>query len=326
MYMSVAKAVQSPQLISIDAAYEGQRIDNFLLTRLKGVPKSHIYKVLRKGEVRVNKGRIKPEYRLRPGDMVRIPPIQVSETPPKPSAGGRIVELIAKSVIYEDKGLIIINKPSGIAVHGGSGVSYGVIEALRVARPDAPHLELVHRLDRDTSGCLMIAKKRSVLRSLHELLRGEKGIDKRYLALVKGKWRGGKKMVDAALARNQIRSGERVVRVTEEGKSSASVFVPHTVFVEASLMEVRPLTGRTHQIRVHAAWLEHPVAGDEKYGDAEFNRRMTGLGLKRLFLHAWRLEFELPETGQKISVSAPLSDDLQQVIARLSGTRGEAAS
>ena len=315
--MSIPKTHQGPRLVSIDDAHEGQRIDNFLITALKGVPKSHIYRVLRKGEVRVNKGRIKPTYRLQAGDTVRIPPIHVAEPGEHVPPTAHVLQRIENSIIYEDSALIIINKPSGIAVHGGSGLSYGVIEALRAARPDAHHLELVHRLDRDTSGCLMIAKKRSMLRSLHELLRTDHGIDKCYLALIMGQWQGGKRVVDAALSKNELRSGERVVRVSDEGKSSASVFRPQRVFAEASLMEVRPLTGRTHQIRVHAAHVGQPVAGDEKYGDAEFNRRMAALGLKRLFLHAHALTFEVPETGQKVSVTAPLSDDLKEVLVRL---------
>lgn len=311
------KASPAPRLIHVDATHQGQRIDNFLITALKGVPRSHIYRVLRTGEVRVNKGRIKPTYRVQEGDAVRIPPIHTAAPGVAVNPGTRVLDLIVNSIIYEDKGLIIINKPSGTAVHGGSGLSYGVIEALRMARPEATGLELVHRLDRETSGCLMIAKKRSVLRGLHDLLRSDGGVNKRYLALVQGRWQGGRRTVDAGLIKNQLRSGERVVRVSDEGKSSASLFQPQTVYAEASLVEVQPLTGRTHQIRVHAAHINHPIAGDDKYGDETFNKRMAELGLKRLFLHAHSLSFELPDTGQKISVSAPLGDELKALLQQL---------
>lgn len=316
------KTPPAPRVLQVDASHEGQRIDNFLMASLKGVPRSHIYRVLRTGEVRVNKGRIKPTYRVQEGDLVRIPPIHTVAPGAVPNPGTRVLDLIANSVIYEDKGLIIINKPSGIAVHGGSGLSYGVIEALRLARPDAPNLELVHRLDRETSGCLMIAKKRSVLRGLHDLLRGDadsgKGVDKRYLALVQGRWEGGRRTVEASLLKNQLSSGERIVRVSDTGKASTSLFQPQGMYAQASLVEVRPLTGRTHQIRVHAAHIAHPIAGDDKYGDEGFNRYMTTLGLKRLFLHAHSLSFELPDTGQQISVRAPMDDELKAVLERVS--------
>lgn len=312
------KAAPAPRILEVDASHEGQRIDNFLMTSLKGVPRSHIYRVLRTGEVRVNKGRIKPTYRVQEGDLVRIPPIHTAEPGAAPNPGTRVLDLISRSIIYEDKGLIIINKPPGIAVHGGSGLSYGVIEALRIARLDAPDLELVHRLDRETSGCLMIAKKRSVLRGLHDLLRGDRedggAVDKRYLALVQGRWEGGRQTVDASLLKNQLSSGERIVRVSDTGKASTSLFQPQAVYAQASLVEVRPLTGRTHQIRVHAAHIDHPIAGDDKYGNEDFNKRMAALGLRRLFLHAHSLSFELPDTGQRISVSAPLDDELKAVL------------
>ena len=317
-----SKASASPRILQVDASHEGQRIDNFLMTSLKGVPRSHIYRVLRTGEVRVNKGRIKPTYRVQEGDNVRIPPIHTAEPGAVADPGARVLELISSSIIYEDKGLIIINKPSGIAVHGGSGLSYGVIEALRMARPDAPNLELVHRLDRETSGCLMIAKKRSILRGLHELLRGEGGVDKRYLALVQGRWEGGRQTVDASLLKldryGQLNSGERMVRVSDAGKESTSLFQPQAIYAQASLVEVRPLTGRTHQIRVHAAHINRPIAGDDKYGNEDFNRRMATMGLKRLFLHAHSLSFELPDSGQRISVNAPLGDALKAMLQRVS--------
>ncbi len=293
----------------------GQRIDNFLLKTLKGVPKSRIYRILRKGEVRVNRGRIKPEYRLKIGDIVRIPPIRTSEAAEPTIPGDRVLKLIEQNILYEDKGLLVLNKPSGLAVHGGSGVSFGVIEALRALRPDARFLELAHRLDRDTSGCLVIAKKRSVLRAFHELLR-EGGMDKHYLALVQGRWQGGKRRVDAPLRKNVLNSGERVVRVSEDGKPSLSIFTPVAIYKDSSLMRVKLVTGRTHQVRVHAQFCGHPIAGDDKYGDTTFNREMAQRGLKRLFLHAAELRFTLPDSIT-IHVEAPLDDDLQTLLKRL---------
>ncbi len=295
----------------------GQRIDNFLMTQLKGVPKTHIYRILRKGEVRVNKGRIKPDYRLQQGDLVRVPPVRTSEAPPPAQPGSRVLELIAGSIMFEDDALLILNKPTGIAVHGGSGLSYGIIEALRALRPEAPFLELGHRLDRDTSGCLVVAKKRSALRAFQALLRAN-GMEKQYLALTKGRWGGGTRRVSAPLRKNVLSSGERVVRVDPEGKPALSIFEPMTLYHEASLMRVTLITGRTHQVRVHAAHAGHPLAGDDKYGDEDFNRRMAALGLKRLFLHASALQFTLPmERPRDISVSAPLPPELTAVLDKL---------
>jgi 23S rRNA pseudouridine955/2504/2580 synthase len=265
--------------------------------------------------VRVNKGRAKPTYRLQAGDQVRIPPVRRAEEIPPATPGRRQIRQLGESILYEDEGLLILNKPSGLAVHGGSGVSLGVIEILRASRPEAPFLELAHRLDRDTSGCLIIAKKRSYLRHLHKLLR-EEGMDKRYVALLKGPWRGGERRVNAALRKNILQSGERVVKVEAEGKSSETLFRPLRQWPAATLVEVRPLTGRTHQIRVHAAHLGQPVAGDDKYGDADFNRAMQAQGLRRLFLHAASLGFISPD-GQPIAVKAPLDPALQQVLDRL---------
>jgi 23S rRNA pseudouridine955/2504/2580 synthase len=293
----------------------GQRIDNFLLKTLKGVPKSRIYRILRKGEVRVNRGRIKPEYRLKIGDLVRIPPIRVSEEKAPAVPGDRILRLLDQCILYEDKEILVLNKPSGLAVHGGSGVSFGVIEGLRALRPDARFLELAHRLDRDTSGCLVIAKKRSALRAFHELLR-EGGMDKHYLALLKGRWQGGKRRVEAPLRKNVLSSGERVVRVSEEGKPSLSIFTPITIYKDCSLVRVKLVTGRTHQVRVHAQFCGHPIAGDDKYGDEAFNREMAARGLKRLFLHAAELRFTLPESAT-IHVEAPLEEELQALLKRL---------
>ncbi|MDH5191145.1 MAG: 23S rRNA pseudouridine(955/2504/2580) synthase RluC [Gammaproteobacteria bacterium] len=307
----------SVQLIDIGEGSDGQRIDNFLVTLLKGVPKSRIYRILRKGEVRVNKGRIKPEYRLKIGDQVRIPPIRLSESGQnKITPSGHALDWIDNSILYEDDHLLILNKPSGIAVHGGSGMSHGVIEALRAKRPKAPYLELVHRIDRETSGCLMIAKRRSMLRRLHELLR-EGGMDKSYLTLLQGQWQKGKCKIDLSLQKNVLSSGERMVKVDESGKSSLSLFEPVTIYKHASLMRVEIFTGRTHQIRVHAAHSGHPVAGDSRYGDKEFNKAMRKKGLKRLFLHAHSLSFVLEEPRKEVDISAPLPDDLRAVIDQL---------
>lgn len=290
----------------------GQRLDNFLMRILKGTPKSMIYRIVRKGEVRVNKGRIKPEYRLEQDDVVRIPPVRVSEK--APTENRRHIELLSDRILFEDDRLLILNKPAGMAVHGGSGVSSGVIEALRASRPDAHFLELVHRLDRDTSGCLMIAKKRSMLRTLHELLREGK-VGKFYLALVQGRW-PGKRWIDAPLRKNQLSGGERIVRVSPEGKPARSCFRPVDHFTDATLVEVELDTGRTHQIRVHAQHAGHPLAGDDKYGSADFNERMKQAGLRRLFLHAHRIGLHLPD-GRDIDVSAPLDAELQAVLDNL---------
>lgn len=316
---SPTKPTQKAQIIEVDDERAGQRIDNFLLASLKGVPKSRVYRMLRKGEVRVNKGRIKANYRLQSGDAVRIPPIRVAEAAAPANPGSRVLQRIEASIIVEEKGFLLLNKPSGIAVHGGSGLNYGIIEALRVLRPDAPYLELVHRLDRETSGCLLIAKRRSVLRELHRLLR-ENGMDKRYLALVKGRWSGGERRVEAPLLKNTLRSGERVVTVSDEGKPATSIFRPVEVFADASLVEVSLLTGRTHQIRVHAASIGHPIAGDEKYGDEAFNRQMKEYGVRRLFLHAKSLRFALTGLDEHAPVqqfSAPLGDELESVLKNL---------
>jgi 23S rRNA pseudouridine955/2504/2580 synthase len=316
------------QMVHIDEDRAGQRIDNFLITCLKGVPKSRIYRLLRKGEVRVNKGRIKASYRLQAGDDVRIPPVKQGEPSRAAAPGERVLSLIEKSILIEEKGFLVINKPSGLAVHGGSGLQYGVIEALRALRPDAPYLELVHRLDRDTSGALIIAKKRSVLRELHALLRGDGArgeggggeidrMEKKYLALVKGQWKGGQRRVDAPLLKNTLKSGERVVVVSEEGKSAMSVFTPVANYPKASLVEVNLLTGRTHQIRVHSTSIGFPIAGDEKYGDDGFNRVMKESGLNRLFLHAKSVTFNLSSGEKKYHIEAPLSDDLEEVLKQL---------
>ena len=304
--------------VTIGPDQAGQRIDNFLLSRLKGVPRSHVYRLLRKGEVRVNKGRIKADYRLRAGDLLRIPPVRVATREAGTPGRGQYQRLESR-ILYEDAGLIVLDKPSGMAVHGGSGIRFGVIETLRAARPRAAFLELVHRLDRDTSGILLVAKKRSTLRALHEALR-RGDMRKRYLALLAGPWHGGERRVDAALKKNTLRGGERLVRVDSEGKAAVSVFRPVGTFAEATLAEVDIETGRTHQIRVHAAHLGHPVAGDEKYGRAATNQQMRKLGLKRLFLHAASLRFSLPGEDREMEITAPLPGELEQVLSRLTTT------
>ena len=303
------------RMVEVDEGSDGQRIDNFLQKQLKGVPKTRIYRILRKGEVRVNKKRIKPDFRLSCGDIVRIPPVRVSEKRETPRPADRVLQQIKESILYEDDALLILNKPSGLAVHGGSGISYGVIEGLRALRPEARFLELAHRLDRDTSGCLVIAKKRSALRAFQSLLR-EGGMDKHYLALLMGRWKGGGKRIDAPLRKNELKSGERVVRVSKDGKPSLRIFTPVTIYKDCSLMRVKLITGRTHQVRVHAHYSGHPIAGDEKYGDDGFNREMGKRGLKRLFLHAAELRFTLPEHGT-IHVEAPLEERLQNLLNNL---------
>ena len=315
MSQSSTKSTPRVQLVSVTAEEEGQRIDNFLMRHLKGVPKSRIYRILRRGEVRVNGGRIRAQHKVSAGDTVRIPPVRVADTVTAPVSAGPGLEL-EKQVLFENNRCLVLNKPSGIAVHGGSGLSFGVIEALRAARPQAPYLELAHRLDRETSGCLVVAKRRSFLRAFHEQLRNGK-VEKRYLALLAGSWEGGTRRVTAPLRKNQVRGGERMVMVDATGKSALSIFIPVTRFADATLAEIDLQTGRTHQIRVHAAHIGHPLAGDTKYGDPEFNRRMRDLGLQRLLLHAHLLQFPDPSTGEVMSVSAPLDDVLKSVLDRL---------
>lgn len=295
----------------------GQRIDNYLARHVKDVPRSLIYRILRTGEVRVNGKRAKPDYRLVEGDRVRLPPLQREAKPAPKQPSKSLREFIASTTIYEDRDLIVINKPAGVAVHGGSGLSFGVIEALRAAYPDLKELELVHRLDRETSGCLLIAKRRAVLRELHALLR-EREMEKTYSALVVGRWPFGVKKIDLPLKTNMKQGGERVVRVHAEGQSALSTFTPMQHFGKlATLMSVSIGTGRTHQIRVHAAHAGFPIASDEKYGDRDRDAKLRELGLKRMFLHAQTLSFERPRSRERFTVSAPLSDDLQIVLDRL---------
>ena len=308
-------------MISIDEEQAGQRLDNFLIARLKGVPKSKIYNVIRKGEVRVNKGRIKPEYKLVAGDSVRVPPIRTAEAGTEAKASHQMMSLLARSILFEDDGLLVVNKPPGLAVHGGSGITLGLIETLRQMRPEARHLELVHRLDRDTSGCIMVAKKRSYLRHLQAALReksaGAGGITKVYQALVIGAWPKRVHQVNAPLLKTEVAGGERVVRVHPEGKPSLTEFKLLQGFAGFSLIEARPITGRTHQIRVHAQYAGCALVGDEKYGNDEINEAMRAQGIKRLFLHASALSFYLPESEELTRVDAPLPADLAIPLGRL---------
>jgi len=304
--------------VEVGPGEDGQRIDNFLLRVLKGVPRSHVYRLLRKGEVRVNGRRARAEKRLEAGDVVRLPPVRVAADEGPRRVPDALLAEVRAAVIHEDDRVLALDKPSGLAAHGGSGLAFGAIEALRAERPGA-ELELVHRLDRDTSGVLVIAKNRSALRILHALLR-EGAVDKSYFTLLKGKWTLGRKRIDAPLMTNLRQGGERVVKVHVEGKSAASTFKPVETFgARASLVEVEIHTGRTHQIRVHAAYAGHPVAGDDKYGDREFNRTMRECGLKRMFLHAHAMGFTWPDTGQKCRIVAPLPADLGEVLERLRG-------
>ncbi|MGD9842375.1 MAG: RluA family pseudouridine synthase [Steroidobacteraceae bacterium] len=301
----------------------GQRLDNYLMRVLKTVPKSHVYRVVRKGEVRVNGKRAKPETRLALGDRVRIPPLRIDDQPMQAKPSTSLQQFITGTILHEDKDMLLINKPAGVAVHGGSGLAFGVIEALRAARPDLPELELVHRLDRDTSGVLLIAKRRAALRELHAVFR-EREITKRYLALVWGRWELGKKRIELPLLTNQKQGGERMVRVHPDGVSALSTFVPQQQFGKlATLMAIDLGTGRMHQIRVHAAYAGHPVAGDEKYGNKDGNDALRAYGLKRMFLHAHSLEFAHPGTGEKFSITAPLSDELNAVLANLQQVVGK---
>ena len=304
------------QTVNEDEA--GARIDNFLIRVLKGVPKSMIYRILRKGEVRVNKKRIKPEYKLQAGDEIRIPPLRMSEAKViLPSANLDSVSALKDAVLYENDGLMVINKPCFMPVHGGSGVSYGVIEALRSIRPELHFLELAHRLDRETSGCLIVAKKRSVLRQLHEQFR-EKNMQKQYLALVRGVFSKRITTVRAPLAKNVLMSGERLVRVDEvNGKPSVTDFKIRENFRDVTLVEAYPHTGRTHQIRVHLAYRSHPILGDDKYGDREFDRRFEALGLDRMFLHAEHITFTDPVINREITVYAPLPGDLENLLSNI---------
>jgi 23S rRNA pseudouridine955/2504/2580 synthase len=295
---------------TIDEDSAGQRIDNYLMRRLKGVPKSHVYRILRSGEVRVNSGRIGPDYRLQAGDQVRVPPVRTArKAEPRAPAGPGF----KPAILFEDEALLAIDKPSGMAVHGGSGVSFGVIEALRHARPAAKFLELVHRLDRETSGVLLLAKKRAALVELHRQLQAGE-TEKRYLALVKGLWTERKRVVDLALEKYVAGSGERRVNVNAGGDHAITIFRLERRVGAYSLLDAELKTGRTHQIRVHLAHLGFPILGDDKYGDFALNKTLAKQGLKRMFLHARRLVVRHPLSREKVVFEAPLPPELQQFI------------
>lgn len=304
--------------VTIKEAQAGQRIDNFLVKHLKGVPKSHIYRLLRSGQIRVNSGRIKPQYKLQAGDALRLPPVRISESENE-QVPDSVLDTLKNAIIFENQDLIAINKPSGIAVHKGSGLRFGVIEAFRQINPEQP-LELVHRIDRETSGCLLLAKNRQILAELHELLRHEKisHIEKTYLALLGGKWQQGKVTVDTGITKIK-RGGEHIMQIDESGDRAISHFEPLEFFGQqpadkCSLMKITIETGRTHQIRVHAQYCGHPILGDSKYGNKTANRHFRELGLKRLFLHAERLYLPLADP---IKIHAPLTDDLETVLQTL---------
>ena len=301
--------------VVISEEEQGQRIDNFLIRCCKGVPKSHIYRILRSGEVRVNSGRVDATYRLCLGDTLRIPPIRIAERPQNE------VDEVAKQrvdlpIIYEDEAMLVIDKPEGIAVHGGSGVSFGVIEALRRQRPQAKFLELAHRLDRETSGVLLVGKKRLALTALHDMFREHgAGADKRYLVLVRGRWMNNTQHVKLPLHKYLTESGERRVSVNPEGKASHTVFRLLARWPEMSLLEAQLKTGRTHQIRVHLAHLGFPILGDEKYGEFALNKNLKRDGLKRMALHAWRMAFRHPLTAAPLECIAPVPEGIRSYIA-----------
>jgi 23S rRNA pseudouridine955/2504/2580 synthase len=313
---SVNTRSNSVQFITISADNAGQRIDNFLLSLEKGVPKSRIYRAIRKGEVRVNKGRIKQTYKLHLGDSVRVPPLRVAEKETMTTVSNSLTEQLQQAILLEDDDLLVINKPSGLAVHAGSQITQGLIEAMRILRADLTSLELVHRLDRDTSGCLLLAKNRSALLNLQQQML-EHDMNKRYLTLLKGSWGMEQKTVDAPLQKNTVSSGERMVRVDPTGKHAESLFIPIECFPEAQLTEVVIFTGRTHQIRVHAQHIGHPLSGDEKYGERDFNKAMKQMGLKRLFLHAWKLGIHHPTSGEPLMIEAPIPEQLSATLEQL---------
>ncbi|WP_094123827.1 23S rRNA pseudouridine(955/2504/2580) synthase RluC [Vibrio sp. V03_P4A6T147] len=304
------------QLIDIDEDMAGQRIDNFLRNQLKNVPKSMVYRILRKGEVRVNKKRIKAEYKLSAGDVVRIPPVTLEQSDQEINTPNTKLSKVAElehCIIFEDEHLLILNKPSGTAVHGGSGLKFGAIEALRALRPEARFLELVHRIDRDTSGILLVAKKRSALRHLQAQFR-EKTIQKYYFALVMGQWKSSCKVVNAPLLKNEVNS---IVRVNSNGKASETRFKILEQFAQATLVQASPITGRTHQIRVHTQYTGHPIAWDDRYGDRRFDAYTAQFGIDRLFLHAANIRFVHPSTEALMDINAPLDTQLEQALVKL---------
>lgn len=293
----------------------GQRLDNYLVREIKGVPRTRLYRALRKGEVRVNKGRVRADYRLVAGDSVRIPPLRQSEPATTQAVPAGVAKLLNERVLYESDDLLVVNKPSGLAVHGGSGLSFGLIESLRQSRPEQRYLELVHRLDRDTSGVLLVAKRPAMLRELHRQLR-ERHIDKRYLALVAGRWPAACRRIEAPLEKNVLRSGERMVRVSREGRRAETEFSVVERLTGATLIEARPITGRTHQIRVHALHAGFPLLGDDKYSNDDTREFAKTVQLKRLFLHASELHLKMPDDST-LTLQAPLDRELEAVLQKL---------
>lgn len=308
------------QWVEVGEGQSGQRVDNFLITRLKGVPRTLVYRIVRKGEVRVNKKRVKADYRLQVGDLVRIPPLKLAPREAVKQVSEGLRNLLAGSVLVEGPGWLVINKPAGLPVHGGSGVKIGLIEALRQVREDLEFLELVHRLDRDTSGCLLLAKSRPALLALNDALKRHQ-MDKRYLALVAGRWPVRREFVSARLDRFDAGNGERRVRVDAAGKVARTRFAIREAFPKATLIEAEPVTGRTHQIRVHAAHAGFPLLGDDKYGSREGDSLARHLGLTRLFLHAESLTFPEPSSGRPVQIRAPLPEELEAVLSRARGGR-----
>lgn len=308
--------------LDITEVQAGQRIDNFLLALLKGVPRSRIYRLLRKGEVRVNNGRTKPEYKLLAGDRLRVPPVRTAPPRELPEPPPALQQELTDRIVSRGEGWLVLDKPAGLAVHGGSGVALGVIEALRAIWPEQRALELVHRLDRDTSGCLLVASTRSALLSLQRQMR-DGAMEKKYLALVAGSWPGGLTEVNAPLRKNTLSSGERIVRADVDGKSALTRFRVVQRLPGFTLVEARLETGRTHQIRVHCQLMGHPVAGDPKYGARDANREAREFGLRRMFLHAAELMFEDPATHVQVAGNAPLPDELAEVLRRLAACAGQ---
>ncbi|USD59354.1 23S rRNA pseudouridine(955/2504/2580) synthase RluC [Vibrio sp. SCSIO 43140] len=303
------------QFVDIDDDMAGQRIDNFLRNQLKNIPKSVVYRIVRKGEVRVNKKRVKAEYKLQAGDLVRIPPVTIEEKEPEAPLNTNLnkVAQLESQIIYEDDHILVLNKPSGLAVHGGSGLKFGAIEALRALRPQARFLELVHRIDRDTSGILLVAKKRSALRHLQAQFR-EKTVQKYYYALVMGTWKPSCKVVKAPLLKNEVNS---IVRVNPNGKASETRFKVLSSYEQATLIQASPITGRTHQIRVHTQYTGHPIAWDDRYGDRRFDAYTAKVGLDRLFLHAANIIFMHPGKEEKMEIHAEMEPKLQRALDKL---------
>jgi 23S rRNA pseudouridine955/2504/2580 synthase len=306
------------QWLNIDAEHAGQRLDNFLMALVRGVPRSVIYRIIRKGEVRINKGRVRPDTKLSAGDQVRVPPLEQKTREVKPTPGSRVQQVVEAAVVFENVHMLVVNKPSGIAVHGGSGLDFGLIEVLRAARPEARFLELVHRLDRDTSGLIMVAKKRSALRNLQEQLR-QKRVRKHYHALVEGAWPASLTTVDEPLLRFELPGGERRVRADPAGKEARTLFRSLAVYRGYTLVQASPVTGRTHQIRVHCANAGHPIAGDDKYMDDAGQKAFRAVGGQRLMLHARALQFVMPGSDEAVEFEAPYDDAFAHTIDKLAG-------